>query len=337
MKLQITFLIALFISLQGYTQSSITDYVKEGIKQHDKGEYDKAITTYKKALKLNPKSPLVNYEIALSYFSKADYKNAIKYADVVLKQKGKYMNQAYMTKGSSLDMLGKTKESIKLFKKAIKETEPHYLLYYNLALNYFKTSQLEDAETNVIKALEINPNHASSHLMLTNIHHQKGNTVQAVLAAHYFLFLEPNSQRSNEGYQILQKNFGGDVAQDKNKSNTVNISLDLDSERQFGSAALMIGLLEASKYNEENEGKTDVEMFIKNTESFFKILGELKEENDKDIWATIYIPFFYDLANSDHLETYCHYIAQNTNENSQEWLSTHKNKLIDFDNWLKAN
>ena len=71
--------------------------------------------------------------------------------------------------------------------------------------------------------IEENSNHSSSHLMLANIHQQKGNSVQTLLAVHYFLFLEPNSKRSHEAYQILQQNFGGNVSKDKDKPNTINI------------------------------------------------------------------------------------------------------------------
>ena len=72
-----------FIVTPLLAQSSIDDLVEEGIKYHDKGDYDKAIETYKKALEINPESTLVNYEIALSYFSKGDYKLAIKYSDFI--------------------------------------------------------------------------------------------------------------------------------------------------------------------------------------------------------------------------------------------------------------
>ena len=68
-------------------------------------------------------------------------------------------------------MLGKTKESIKLFEEAMETNGPHYLLAYNLGLNHYKLGNLEDAET--IKAIENNPNHSSSHLMLANIHIKK--------------------------------------------------------------------------------------------------------------------------------------------------------------------
>ncbi len=331
--LTITFL---FSSIFIFAQNTVEDYVKEGIKFHDNREYDKAIIEYNKALELDPKSTLINYEISLSYFSKGNYKEAIKYSDFVLKQKENHMLQAYLTKGSALDMLGKTKESIKLFEKAIKQKENHYLLNYNLGLNYYKLGNLDKAEENVIRAIELNSNHSSSHLMLANIHNQKGNSVQTLLATHYFLFLEPNGKRSEEAYQMLQNNFGGNVSKNSNKPNTINIMLSPNNDRQFGAAELMISMLEASKSIEENEGKTEDEMFIKNTESFFKVLGELKKKKNKEIWWTFYTTFFYDLAKSEHLETYCNYIIQIANESSQKWLTENNTKLTEFDTWLKS-
>ncbi len=331
------FILLLLLSINSFSQSEIENLVKEGIQYHDNKEYDKAIETYEKALKINPNSTLVNYEIALSYFSKGDYKEAVKYSDVVLKQDKDLLLQAYMTKGSALDMLGKTKESIKLFNKAIKKTEGHYLLYYNLGLNYYKISNLENAEENIIKAIELNPNHSSSHLILANIHNKKGNTVQTLLSSHFFLFLEPNSQRSLDAYSMLQQNFGGNVTKDNEKPNTINILLSSNNDSQFGAAELMVSMLEASKALEENEGKSDDEMFVENTEKFFKVLGELKKKKNKEIWWTFYTTFFYDLAKSEHIETYCKYITQIDNENSKKWLEENTIALNEFDKWLKNN
>lgn len=324
-----------FVTAQLFGQSKIEDYVMKGIKYHDSGNYDKAIETYKKALKIDAKSPLVNYEIAFSYLKKGDYKKVIKYSNVVLDQKGDYLLQAYTAKGSALDLLGKTKESIKLLEEGIKKTGGHYLLHYNLALNYFKKGALDDAEKNVLNAIENNSSHSSSHLMLANIHNQKGNTVQTLLATHYFLFLEPNTGRSVAAYQMLENTFGGNVSKDKNEPNKINITLSPNNDSQFGAAELMVAMLEASKSLEENEGKTEEEMFVENTESFFTVLGELKEEEKQDIWWSFYVPLFYDLAESDHLETYCNYITQADNENAKKWLSDNEEKLMAFDKWLK--
>lgn len=320
-------------------QNSIEDILEQGIKYHDQGNYDKAIEVYKTALEIDPKSPVVNYEIALSYFKKGDYKKTIEYSDAVLDQKDGYMREAYLTKGSAMDLLGKTEESIKLFKKAIKKTGEHYLLYYNMAFNYLKLNDLESAEDNVIKAIENNSNHATSHLMLAQIHNYKKNPVQTLLAAHYFLFLEPSSDRSQSAYQILLENFGGNVTKDEEKPNTINISLSVGNDDEFSSVKFMIGLLEASKSSEENKDKTDDEMFVENTDSFFTMMGELNENGDKGktLWWTFYTPFFYDLAKSEHMEAYCKYISQSGNESSQQWLSDNGDKLDALDSWLQEN
>jgi tetratricopeptide (TPR) repeat protein len=335
MKKPILLISILFSSIFIFSQNSVDDYIKSGIIHHDNGNYKAAITSYKKALKLDPKSTLIHYEISFSYFSKGDYKEAIRYSDFVLKQKEKHMLQAYITKGSALDMLGKTKKSIKLFEKALKQKEKHFLLYYNLALNYYKINNLEKAEENLIKGIEANPNHASSHLLLANIHNRKNNRVQTLLATHYFLFLEPNSQRSKEAYQLLQNRFVGNVSKDNTKPNKINITLS-DKDDDFSAVELMISLLEASKNLEENDGKTKDEMFIENTDSFFTILGELKDEENKEIWWTFYTTFFYDLAQSEHIETYCKYISQSQNENSKQWLTENDTKLKEFDTWLQG-
>lgn len=328
----ITFLLS---SLYIFAQNTKEDFIKKGIEYHDTGKFEEAITSYKKALALDPKSALIHYEISLSYFSKQDYKEAIKYADFVLKQKNQYMLQAYLTKGSALDMLGETKKSIKLFKKAIKKEEKHFLLFYNLGINYFKIGELENAEENFIAAIHQNPNHASSHFMLATIHNQKGDSVQTLLASHYFLFLEPDTKRAEEAYEMLQKYFSGNVSKDASKPNTINIMLAANSNDQFGAVELMVSLLQASNSLEENKDKTADELFIENTKSFFTILGELKEEKNKDIWWDFYTPFFYDLSKTTHLETYCNYIKQNTDEKYMNWLAENENKLILFDAWLK--
>ncbi len=255
---KITFTLVLFLSISSiYGQENIEEIIDKGIELHDAGEYEKAIEAYKSALKIDPKSEVANYEIALTYFHKKDYKKSIKYSDKVIKQKSTNMRMAYVTKGSSLDLLGKTKESIKLFEEAIKETEPHYLLHYNLALNYYKINDYNKAEENLLGAIDLNLSHASSHLMLANIYLARNKKIQSVLALHYFLFLEPTGPRAVDAYSVLQEKMNDSVKKDKDKPNTFNISLLSDPSSEFMAAELMIGLLEATKTLEENKDKSE--------------------------------------------------------------------------------
>lgn len=335
-KLFLTLTIS-FFSFYGFAQSTIEDYVREGITYHDNRQFDKAIETYEKALQLDPQSSLVNYEIALSYFSKGEFEKSIEYSDVVLKQDDKYLLESYITKGSSLDNLDKTKESIELFQEAIEKKGGHYLLYYNLALNYFKLDKFDEAEESVINGIASNSNHASSHYMLAAIHDHRGNSVQALLAIHYFLFLEPNSDRSLGSLQLLDNNFGRNVSQDENDPSNTNINILQNMDSEFSAAELMISMLAASNNLEKNVDKSEDELFIENTSSFFTILGELKDESYGGIWWDFYQPFYYALAKSDHLETYCKYITQRKNPESSKWLDENPDKLTNFGDWLKEN
>lgn len=325
----------LFISTFAFAQSSIDEIVKEGIAFHDSGQYDKAIETYKKALEIDPKSALVNYEIAFSYFNKKDYESSVKYTDIVLNEKKEFIIQSALIKGSALDMLGKTKESIAFFKDIIDNSDGHYLLHYNLGVNYYKIQELDNAEASFIKAIESNPNHASSHWLLANIHNAKENPVQTLLAVHYFLFLEPDSGRSKKAYALLQKHFKGNVTRDKEKENTINISLrPLEEDDPFSAPEMMISMLEAAKSTKENEGKTEDELFVENTAAFFSVMGELKKEEYKEIWWTFYTTFFYDVSKSEHMTAYCNYISQGSNKNAVQWLKDNDDKLNAFDKWL---
>ncbi|MFA7082674.1 MAG: tetratricopeptide repeat protein [Bacteroidales bacterium] len=338
MKKQILIIGLLLFSTLIYSQNKVDSLVNIGIEYHDKGKYDKAIETYKSALKINPNSALANYEIAMTYMYAKDYKNAIKHSDKVIKLNDKYLLPAYITKASCLDNLGKIKESIELFKEGIEKFGDNHLLYYNLALNYYKTKEYDNAEQAVINAINTKSSHASSHLLLGQLMYDKNLKAQSLVCLHYFLFLEPNTERSRTAYNLLQKQFNGNVKADKDKPNTFNININsIETETEFSHADLMISMLEATKTIEENENKSEDEMFIENTKSFFNILGELKKEDSKGLWWDFYIPFFDEIANSEHIDTYCYYISKSSNPRASDWLKANDKKFKDFAAWLKDN
>ncbi|MBI3220725.1 MAG: tetratricopeptide repeat protein [Bacteroidetes bacterium] len=319
-----------------YGQTRVDSLVQLGIKYHDKGEYDNAIESYKKALEVEPNSGLINYEIAMSYMYAKDYHNSIKHCDKVIELNDKYLVQVYITKGSCLDYLGNTDESIKLFEKGIKQFGANHLLYYNLGYNYYKLKNYENAQEALLNAIKTKSDHASSHLLLGYVMNDLNQRVQSLLCLHYFLFLEPNSERAKVAYSLLQRQFAGNIEKDKTKPNETHIFFDPNqSGKEFGAADLMISMLEASKTLDENKGKTDDELFIDKTTSFFKVLGELKRKKNKGLWWDFYIPFFYELAKSEHIDTYCYYISRSTNINASDWLTKNTDKLERFAKWLK--
>lgn len=335
MKRQVLVLGLFLISSLIYSQSTVDSLVQIGIQYHDEGQFDKAIESYKTALNIEPNSALINYEISLTYMYMGDYENSILHSDKVIEQNDMYLLQAYITKGSCLDYLGKSAEAIKLFEKGIKKFGDDHLLYYNLGYTYYNLKEYDKAEEALINAINAKSDHASSHLLLGYVMNEKNQKVQSLLCLHYFLFMEPNTERSKTAYNLLLKQFGGNVERDKDKPNQINIFIDPNqSESEFAPAAMMISMLEASKTLEENKDKSEDLMFIENTTSFFKILGELKKKN-KGLWWDLYVPLFLEIAESEHIDTYCYFISQSNNIHSQVWMENNSVKIEQFGKWLQ--
>lgn len=331
-ELAITFI---FLATASFGQSTIDSLVQIGKEYHEHGYYEDAIKKYQEALAIDPTSALVHYEASVSYLSAKDYDNAIKYSSKAIDLDDQYALQVYVVKGSALGYQGKTKKSIKLFKKGIRKFGNHYFFYYNLGYNYYHLKHYQKAEEALVKSININPHHASSHLLLGYVMHDLHKTTQSLLSLHYFLLLEPDSERAETAYHLLMQQFGGYVRKDVSEPNQINISLNANMDSEFGAAEMMVSMLEASKSLEENTGKSESELFIKNTESFFKILGELKKKDNNGFHWEYYVPFFYDIVQSGHLDTYCYYIRQASSEEGVRWLQDNIEKVEQFDKWLK--
>lgn len=336
--LHILLLCLCFCSLFAQMQQQIDSLVINGIRHHDKGEYEEALEFYKKALELDPESDLVNYEIAYTCFEMKNYTEAINYAELALKANSKNAVMAGIVKGSSLNYLNETDNSIKTFKDAIAKFGDHYLLYYNLALVYHKQHEYEEESNALIKAISLKYNHASSHLQLAYCKNAMNKKAETLLNLYYFLFLEANSQRSKVAYELLQSIYNSSVQKDENKPGTFNIILDPNSfESEYQGIEIMIPMLQALKTTEINEGKSEEEFFMETTRSLFSLFGEHKTENSKGLWWNFYTPFFYELVKSGHIETFCYYISIGSNAKASEWMNKNSQKLESFSNWLNLN
>ncbi|MBN8703160.1 MAG: tetratricopeptide repeat protein [Bacteroidetes bacterium] len=322
----------LFICKAFGQNNELQNFVDQGVKLYDNGDYKGAIEQYKKALQVDKKSPLANYEISSTYFALKDYEKAIEHSDYVISAKSNYIDQAYILKGTAFDMLGKSKEAIKTYEKAIKEFPNNHLLYYNLGYTSYSLKEYKDAELALQNSLKIKPSHASSHLLLGYVMSEQGNRVKSLLALYNFLLLEPNGNRTKAAYELLDFELKKGVKKENEKSTTITLSDNKESD-EFRAAELMLSLLEASKNLEENEKKTEYELFADNTKSFFSVLGELKKDN-KGFWWNYYVDFFYSMTNDKHIEAFSYYITQSKeDEKIFIWLKDNKDKVEALSKW----
>jgi len=324
----------LLLPLTFFAQSEIIEIVKEGIALHDAGKYDEAIVVYERALAIDKKSSLVHYEIGYAYYAKGAYKKAVKHMDKVIKNGEGHLKEAYAIKGSALDVLGKPKDAIKIYEAAIKEFPDDYLLHYNIALTQYNIDKIEEAEMNLIDGISLNPTHGSSNYLLGLIKSEQGKRIESFLALHFFLLIEPDSDRSMTALALLNELMGEGVTQKDDKNVEVQIGgAELDDE--FSSANLMLSLMAAAKFTDENKDKSDQELFNENTTTVFTILSELNKDK-KGIWWDLYVNFYASLIESENIEAYCNFICQSNKGDATKWMGENEEKMNKFFTWLKG-
>ncbi|PKP21205.1 MAG: hypothetical protein CVU05_07345 [Bacteroidetes bacterium HGW-Bacteroidetes-21] len=337
MKTILTFTFAFLLIVQLFGQETIKGLVSQGNKLHDLGKYDEAILKYKAALKLDENSTLANYELSYTYMTIRQYADAVKYSTKVIKQNTENQHEAYIVLGSSLDLLGKPGKAIKAYEEGLNKYPNSNLLNFNLALTSFNSKDYNKAEDAVIKAIQARPTHASSHMLLAVTMIAKGQRVKSVLALYYALMLEPNSKRSSANYESLMLQLDQGVVKKDEKNINVNVSFNENGDNEFQTAEVMISLLAASKFTEDNEGKSKMESFIQTTKGLFGILGEIKKENKGFFWD-FYVTKFSDLVKSENNEAFCYYISQSTNSDEvKNWINSNQEKIEKLKDWITKN
>jgi tetratricopeptide (TPR) repeat protein len=312
----------LFFWISGLKAQEVqSNFIIEGIKMYDKGDYDGALDMYKKALVSNPASVQAQYEIASTYLKLKDYSRAIKYSDKVIAANKDFVDQAYILKGSALDYLQKPLEAANTYRQAIKKFPKNQLLYYNLALTSFNLKEYNITDGALQKSLQLNPLHASSHFLLGLSMVNQGKRVQGILSLYNFLLLEPKSKKSASVLATLEEAW----------MNTKAVAVRKQTD-EFYTADLMLDVLESSKNNESNKNKPAVILFAENTNSFFTILGESKKDK-KGFWWNFYVDYFYTLAKNHHTEALCYYITQSKDDAYDIWLKDNFSKMEAFSEW----
>jgi len=328
-------ILSLLTTISCFGQDKIDSLVQVGIQYHEMGVYGKAIEVYNEALKIDPKSTLANYEIALSYMYYGNYEKAIKHCDIVIKQKKESLLPAYITKGSALSDLGKIKQAIKVFKEGISKFGSYYLLHFNIGITYSKIRDTKNAEQAFMTAITDKSSHASSHYALAITEIQQNLRVQSLMCLYYFLLLEPSSKRAEKAYALLKEQLVGNVKQDKDNPMKVNVFLNAKSMgSEFSAEETVLSMLGASNFLEKNRDKTPDELFIENTKSFFSVLGVSEKKKKSNIWWNLYIPFFNKLAKSEYMDVFCYYISVSSNEKARDWIEANSEKVEKFEQWI---
>ncbi|MFA4833835.1 MAG: O-antigen ligase family protein [Patescibacteria group bacterium] len=123
-----------------------------------RGDYDKALDIFEKAISYNNKFPDLYWFMSLTYFSKNDIKNGIIYAEKSMdlkyefrtEQEINYLAQAYAKSGDFNKLLG-------LYLKLTEKFSKSGSAFAKLAAVYAQIGDMENARKAVAKAVELDP------------------------------------------------------------------------------------------------------------------------------------------------------------------------------------
>jgi uncharacterized protein len=311
-------LITLRISGQENIYISSDQFVNEGIEFHDKGEYDKAISSYQKVSKCDPNYGLACYELALTLYYIDKNEDALAKCKEALSFNYKKAT-VYSLMGSILDDTGKENEGIELLTAALKEWPFNQNILYNLAICYLNTDRPVQAEDVLKKSILINPYHTRTHLGLAKANYMMGRITQSYLAYNMVMLLNPSvnniasfEEAISQRPKLKNQEYKYPYAKNVNSAKWDEIKWLLQSELAFN-----------------KDFDYDFEYNYTTGRQSLMLLRKLTfEPTDTSIYNRLYARLFVDIYQKAGFETYLNYILKNIkNDNVIKWSNKNQKKL----------
>jgi len=189
-----------------YTKRFPAKAVKEyrhGANADQKGEIDKAISFYEKALKASPEFYPARNNLGADYLNKGDVASAAREFEVVIK--------VHPDDAPARFNLGNAQFLMKQYHQAEQSIADGLQRDPNSALGFFlmgslksRTQQPLEAEKNLKRALELDPSMSKAHLALVNLFLQQQRKGEAISELQQFLKLAPNDALAPKVRDLLK-------------------------------------------------------------------------------------------------------------------------------------
>ena len=137
----------------------------------DMGAYDEAEKYYIRALQSRPNYTKSLMGLATAYVNTGKYEEALRAVDLAERQKLKPAQKADLLgiKAIVLSNMGRSKQAIKVCKKALSMTPKDDTIWETMGIAYYNTNKFKDAVRCLNKALEMNPQNQSARNMKREI------------------------------------------------------------------------------------------------------------------------------------------------------------------------
>ena len=146
----------------------------------NKGEYDRAILDFTKAIEIDPKDAIAYTNRGRAFYDKGKYDRAIKDHTKAIELNPKF-TEAHNNRAGAYFIKGEYDHAILDFTKAIMIDPNDADAYVNRGVCYYKMDEYDKAILDFTKAIEINPKDAYAYIVRGDIYHIKKGYDQAIL------------------------------------------------------------------------------------------------------------------------------------------------------------
>jgi len=157
----------------------------------DKGDLEAAIDSYKQALKIKPDYADAYYNMGIALKDKGDLEAAIDNYKQALKIKPDYA-EAYNNMGTSLNEKGDLEAAIDNYKQALKIKPDYAEAYNNMGTSLNEKGDLEAAIESYKQALKIKPDYAEAYNNMGTSLNEKGDLEVAIESYKQALKIKPD-------------------------------------------------------------------------------------------------------------------------------------------------
>ncbi len=310
--------------------------VQEGIREHDKGEYGKAIELYEKALKKNPVSAIAYYEIGFSNYAAGENQKALDalLRSLVLDPKSE---EAHVMKANILDDLGFTEDAIASYRKIIGLKPGSFTGRLNLGIALLRKGDAEQAHAEFMEAHRIDPEHPSPFFQLSRVARTKDEAYEEERYLTEFVRRGKNDRRLPMVEQRLKE------------LKTVNLDLRVSEQKDPASEALArVGMLEGLQralWRGEKHRKTfpDAKGYSPSFEEELDVMKSALEAwaEEKGKNADLADPA-YDMAaaanGAGYLEEYVWFANRaKLGPKAEAWIGDNKPRMDAFAGWAEKS
>ncbi len=176
---------------QKSNEATAWDYFAQANQYQDLNDYDNAIKSYNKAIKLQTDVPYFYNNRGIAYGKLKKYGKALSDYNKTIELNPNYEN-AYNNRGIVYDKLKKYEEAIADYNKAIKLNPDYEIVYYNRGNVYVKLGRYEEALSNYNKVIELNPNNESAYYNCGIIYNKLKKYEEAMSNLNKTIELNPN-------------------------------------------------------------------------------------------------------------------------------------------------